>query len=321
MRKVIGIGETVLDIIFRDEQPIKAVPGGSAFNAIVSLGRSGVPASMISETGNDRVGRNIIAFLKENNVDTSHLNVYKESKTPLSLAFLNERNDAEYIFYKDHPNDRIEYAYPDIQPDDIVVFGSFFALNPVIRPEVVTFLNYAREKGAILYYDVNFRSSHLNELVKITPNLLENLELADIVRGSAEDFETLYKTRDAERVYRTQISFYSKKFIYTRASEPVELWDNDGFHKTYPVKTVNTVSTIGAGDNFNAGIVYGLIKNNITRQQIDTQLTEEQWDAVIACAMEFSEDCCKSISNNVSPEFGQLKKAELEKAMEETIES
>ena len=317
MRKVIGIGETVLDIIFRDEQPIKAVPGGSAFNAIVSLGRSGVPASMISETGNDRVGRNIIEFLKENNVDTSHLNVYRESKTPLSLAFLNERNDAEYIFYKDHQNDRIEYAYPDIQPDDIVVFGSFFALNPVIRPEVVTFLNYAREKGAILYYDVNFRSSHLNELVKITPNLLENLEMADIVRGSAEDFETLYKTSDAERVYRTQISFYSKKFIYTRASEPVELWDNGGFHKTYPVKTVNTVSTIGAGDNFNAGLVYGLIKNNITRQQIDTQLTEEQWDAVIACAMEFSEDCCKSISNNVSPEFGQQKKAELEKAMEE----
>jgi len=28
MRKVIGIGETVLDIIFRDEQPISALPGG-----------------------------------------------------------------------------------------------------------------------------------------------------------------------------------------------------------------------------------------------------------------------------------------------------
>ena len=29
MRQVIGIGETVLDIIFRDEQPISAWPGGS----------------------------------------------------------------------------------------------------------------------------------------------------------------------------------------------------------------------------------------------------------------------------------------------------
>ena len=51
MRKVIGIGETVLDIIFKNDQPIGAVPGGSVFNGIISLGRSGVPASFISETG------------------------------------------------------------------------------------------------------------------------------------------------------------------------------------------------------------------------------------------------------------------------------
>ena len=136
MRKVIGIGETVLDIIFRDGQPISAIPGGSAYNAIVSLGRSGVKASMISETGNDRVGKMITRFLEENGVDASYIHVYPTSKSPISLAFLNERNDAEYIFYKDHPNDRIEYVYPDIYPDDIVLFGSYFALNAVIRPQV-----------------------------------------------------------------------------------------------------------------------------------------------------------------------------------------
>ena len=66
MRKVIGIGETVLDIIFRNEQPISAIPGGSTFNAIISLGRSGIETGFISETGNDRVGRNIIQFLRDN---------------------------------------------------------------------------------------------------------------------------------------------------------------------------------------------------------------------------------------------------------------
>lgn len=168
MRKVIGIGETVLDIIFRDEQPISAVPGGSTFNAMVSLGRSGVKGSMISETGNDRIGHNIIGFLEKNGVDASNINVYPESKSPLSLAFLNEQNDAEYIFYKDHPNDRIDYIYPDIQPDDIVLYGSYFALNPVIRSQVYALLDYARQHGAILYYDVNFRASHQNEVMKIT---------------------------------------------------------------------------------------------------------------------------------------------------------
>lgn len=41
MRKVIGIGETILDILFRDGQPQAAVPGGSVYNAVISLGRMG----------------------------------------------------------------------------------------------------------------------------------------------------------------------------------------------------------------------------------------------------------------------------------------
>ena len=181
MRKVIGIGETVLDIIFKNDQPMAAVPGGSVFNGIISLGRSGIDASFISETGNDRVGKKIINFLKDNNVNTDNINVYPESKSPVSLAFLNERNDAEYVFYKDHPRDQLDFIYPDVQKDDIVMFGSYYAVNPVIRPQVVAFLDYARNHGAILYYDVNFRSAHKNEVMKLTSNILENLEYADYV--------------------------------------------------------------------------------------------------------------------------------------------
>lgn len=53
MRKVIGIGETILDIIFKNNQPHTAVPGGSTFNGLISLGRLGVPVSFISEVGNE----------------------------------------------------------------------------------------------------------------------------------------------------------------------------------------------------------------------------------------------------------------------------
>ena len=42
MRKVIGIGETILDIIFREGRPYIAMPGGSVFNTLVSLSRVGV---------------------------------------------------------------------------------------------------------------------------------------------------------------------------------------------------------------------------------------------------------------------------------------
>jgi fructokinase len=306
MRKVIGIGETVLDIIFKNDQPTAAVPGGSVFNALISLGRSGVKAAFISETGNDRVGRTIINFLKENGVDGQSVYVYPDSKSPISLAFLNERNDAEYIFYKDHPNDRLEFTFPDIQPDDIVLFGSYYAVNPVIRPQVMGFLDYARQHGAILYYDVNFRAAHKNEVMKLTPNILENLEFADIVRGSTEDFEVMFRKSDPDAIYRSQIAFYTRNFICTRGAQPVELRADGGLKKQYPVETSGeTVSTIGAGDNFNAGFAYGLIKHNIRRADIEQGLSEEQWDQVIGCAQQFSANVCKSINNYVSPEFGR----------------
>lgn len=311
MRHVIGIGETVLDIIFKEDQPVGAVPGGSVFNSIISLGRSGISCSFISETGNDRVGQRILAFLRENGVDASCVYVYPDSKSPISLAFLNDHNDAEYLFYKDHPHDRLEFTYPDIQPDDIVMFGSYFAVNPVIRPQVMAFLEYARQRGALLYYDVNFRASHRSEVMKLTPNILENLEMADIVRGSVEDFEVMFRMTDPDQVYRSQIAFYTKKFICTRGAQPLVLRAENNFKKEYQVESTETVSTVGAGDNFNAGLVYGLIANHITRQQIEQGLSEAQWDSIVSSALRFSANVCQRIDNYVSPEFGAQMKAAL----------
>lgn len=304
MRKVIGIGETVLDIIFRNDEPIGAVPGGSVFNGIISLGRAGVPTTFISSTGSDRVGQRIIRFLQENGVDHSQINVYPGSKSPISLAFLNEDNDADYVFYKDHPHDQLDFSYPDVQPDDVVMFGSFYAVNPVIRPQVQGFLEYARNKGAILYYDVNFRASHQQEVIKITPYLLENLELAHVVRGSVDDFEVLFKKKDADAIYRSDVAFYSKKFICTNGAQPVQLRAENALRKEYPVIKTSTVSTIGAGDNFNAGFVYGLIKSKVSREMMEQALPEKLWDQLIAHAQQFSANCCQSIDNSIDKAFG-----------------
>jgi fructokinase len=312
MRKIIGIGETVLDIIFKGKQPIQAVPGGSAFNTIISIGRAGIPAMFIGETGNDRVGEWVRSFLEENHVDASALNIFPDSRSPLSLAFLDENGNADYLFYKDHPHDKIDFNYPTIEPDDVVVFGSFFAINPVVRPQVAGFLEYAHQQGAILYYDVNYRASHRTDLLRVTPNIIENLELADIVRGSNEDFEIMYRKTSADAVFKAEISFYTNNFIYTRGGEPVEVRDKSGFAKQYAVPdNEQVVSTIGAGDNFNAGFLFGLIKYGITREQVVSGLTEQQWDQLIESAQQFSANVCQRLDNSISLEFGAAMKASL----------
>lgn len=312
MRKIIGIGETVLDIIFKGKQPIQAVPGGSAFNTIISIGRAGIPTMFIGETGNDKVGEWVRSFLEENHVDASALNIFPDSRSPLSLAFLDENGNADYLFYKDHPHDKIDFNYPTIEPDDVVVFGSFFAINPVVRPQVAGFLEYAHQQGAILYYDVNYRASHRNDLLRVTPNIIENLELADIVRGSNEDFEIMYRKTSADAVFKAEISFYTHNFIYTRGAEPVEVRDKSGFAKQYAVPAnEQVVSTIGAGDNFNAGFLFGLVKYGITREQVENGLTEQQWDQLIESAQRFSANVCQRLDNSISPEFGEEMKASL----------
>ena len=303
MRKVIGIGETKLDNIFRNAQPSAAVPGGSVFNGIVSLSRTGVPVCFISETGNDHVGNIILRFMRDNHISTDYVNVFPDGKSPVSLAFLDDNSDAEYIFYKDYPKQRLDVIYPKLEEDDIVVIGSYYALNPVLREKVLELLDQAREKKAIVYYDPNFRSSHKEEAIKLAPTIIENLEYADIVRGSLEDFLYMYNMQDIDKIYKDKIKFYCPRFICTAGAEKVALRTNL-VNKDYPIEPLQAVSTIGAGDNFNAGLIYGLLKYDVRYRDLNN-LNEEIWDKIIQCGKDFAAEVCRSFSNSVSVEFAQ----------------
>ena len=304
MRKIIGIGETILDILFRDGKPQAAVPGGSVYNGIVSLGRMGMDVTFISETGNDMVGRIILDNMRENGVKTDSVNVFPDDKSPVSLAFLNERNDAEYIFYKDYPKLRLDVKMPEIGKDDILMIGSYYAVSPLLRDKIKEVMDKAKDNGAIIYYDVNFRSNHVSEAIKLMPTVLENFEYADILRGSTEDFQNLFKINDPDKVYKNNVGFYCRNFICTDADKDIHLYTGS-FRKTYAVEPIKTVSTIGAGDNFNAGVLYGLVKNNIGKEDLPN-LSETDWDKVIRCGMDFSAEVCRSVNNSVSKEFAAL---------------
>lgn len=306
MRKVIGIGETIMDIIFKDGKPTAAVPGGSVFNGIISLGRLGVPVSLISETGNDRVGDLIVDFLEDNGVEHKGVIQYQNGRSAISLAWLNEKNDAEYMFYKDYPSARLEVSWPEINSDDIVMMGSYFVLNPVLRPKVKDFLDYAREHGALIYYDFNFRSSHKHEAIKIYADMLENLEYTDIVRGSVEDLENLFGNGDAAKVYKREIEFYCKNFLCTDAGGDIKLI-TPSVSMDFKVDKIPTVSTIGAGDNFNAGVVYGFIKYGVRRNDL-ANLDEDTWTKIIQCGKDLAADVCQSFNNSISKEFAEAYK-------------
>lgn len=301
MGKVFGIGETVFDILFKENAPVGAVPGGSVYNSIVSLGRVGVPAAFISEVGNDRVGEIIVEHLRDSGVDTTAICCFADGKSPLSLAFLNEQGDADYIFYKDYPANRLAVEFPTLTKDDIVLCGSYFVLNPVLRSKVKPFLQKAREQGATIYYDINFRRNHIHEREALLPAIIENMELATIVRGSADDFRYLFNTVDGAEVYTSHIAPHCKNFIFTAGSGPVTLF-TPSFTAQYPVEQVQVRSTVGAGDNFNAGVVYGLWRGGIGHGNVPA-LSREEWDKIMRYGLRFSAHACTLLENYVDKEW------------------
>ncbi|MBQ9477482.1 MAG: carbohydrate kinase [Bacteroidales bacterium] len=310
MRSITGIGETVLDIVFKEDRPQAAVPGGSTFNAMISLGRTAgvrfpeVPIRMVSEVGDDHVADIITAFMARNGVDSSAVTRRKDSKSHISLAFLDADNNARYSFYKDHAHAQLDpenLSGIRFCKDDLVLFGSYFAVNPLLRSFTEGLLRTAHDSGAILYYDINFRRPHRDQLAEILPRIEENCRLSDFVRGSSEDFYILYGTDDPETVYRKYISPLCPEFICTCGPDPVHVFSH-GRHMSFDAEKTHTVSTIGAGDNFNAGFVYGLLAEDIRKDEC-AKLSEAQWAALVRTAGRFAAEACRSLDNYVPEGF------------------
>jgi len=307
MRKIIGIGETILDIIFRNNQPEKAVPGGSVFNCMVSLARCGIPALFISELGDDKVGDLVKDFMSKNHLSTEYID-FDDYTTPLSLAFLDEQQNASYQFFSDYRSlkeDRIQIEFPEIQADDILILGSYFAVyngwQNCLQKRIGRLLKYAEKQKAIIYYDINFREAHAKERSNLRPIFQRNFKYSTIVRCSAEDLEMLYPRKTVTEVYQKYIAPHCKNFIVTQGEKEI-LLKTETFEKSYPVEAFVPVSTIGAGDNFNAGLLFGLMQEKILLEDLKN-LPENQWDKLIGFGQRFAAAVCRSMENYVGNDF------------------
>ena len=300
MQKIYTVGETLLDIIFKGLEPQTAKPGGSAFNASITLGRLGTPINFISEMGNDKVGDMIQDFMEKNGVEANYISRYSHGQSAIALAFLDEKSDAEYQFYKDYPAQRLAMKFPEFQKDDLFMFGSFYALDPGIRPRVKELLELADRAGATIMYDPNFRSNHAPERDDLVPVIKENMRYATLVRASNEDLVNIFETESPDEAWE-KVGSYTDALVYTANAGGVYLrTDSLSFHME--VERIEPVSTIGAGDTFNAGLLYGLWKSGYKREQIK-MLDQSQWEGLIRTAIQFSREVCLSYENYLPLDF------------------
>ena len=298
---IYAIGETVMDILFKEDKPIDAVPGGSAFNSVISIGRVGVPCAFIGYTGKDHVGDLTVDFLKANGVDVRYFEQKDKVKSCISLAFLDELGDAHYVFYKDTPvsNSLLDRKL-EFLPGDALLLGSYYAVSAGTRSQIKGVLDAAVAAGVTVYYDLNFRSSHKDELPELMPAILDNFRRATVVRGSADDFEVMWGERDARKIYKEHIARYCRIFICTSGAgritvcTPDDAWDFD------VQQVADVVSTVGAGDNFNAGFLCAL-----SRRQMSLAGSIEKVDMapLIESGVRFASAVCRSTENYVPVSF------------------
>jgi len=260
---IYAIGESLLDIIFSDEDTVSAKPGGSMLNACISLGRLGHHVHFLTEFGNDKAGDRIAAFLKDNNVNSEFSIQHIGHKTTLALAWLDKSGNASYSFYQDLPEEAPKIQIPEFKRGDILLFGSFYSLRQRNRGNIEKLLTSARNGGATIIYDPNIRPSKIQDTSETRDQIYGLIDKADIVKGSDEDFIYIYQSNDQSEIIKRLLQ-HGALFFLTSGKNGVDIiYHGRVIHHEIP--DIVPVSTIGAGDNFNAGIIHALLSNHITK--------------------------------------------------------
>ena len=126
--------------------------------------------------------------------------------------------------------------------------------------------------------------------------------MASIIRGSDEDFQNIFGASSPDKAWDV-IKNYCNCMVYTASSEGVFVRTTN-FEGRFTVRKIKPVSTIGAGDNFNAGMIAAIYKNGITRDQL-AEMGEDMWSKVISSGVDFASDVCMSYENYISEEFAE----------------
>lgn len=287
-RKIIIIGESSLEILFTDDIPGESFPGGVLLNAAARLGSDGRQVSFVSEAANDHVGDIIVNFLQSNGVDVRSIDRYTEGTTPVKLIFNGaEGQTGSSVRYGSYPLESFGVVWPRTDPDDILVFGGNYCVDPRGHDRIYDIVKYAAERHAIVVYVPNFDMNRVHRITKVMPAILENFESSNIVVTRTADLRDIFNKENAAKAFSDHVSFYS--FNMVNYDSPTG--SLDFFHR----KSVDKANAGQRQENrhwfaaFVAGIIDALIKNDVTSATIDN-IENETAVKIIQEAKSFAEN-------------------------------
>lgn len=299
MRKVIAIGELNLDIIYRNNIPVSSFMGGRIMNMASSLAVAGIQVFAVSECGADGTGDMIIKFLSEQGADVNSVDRYTDGETPLSVII--ENDIVSVVNYGRYPSDRFDVVWPRIDEDDIVVFGSFYSLDPELRERLFEMITYAAERKAVIVYLPGFRNKRNIRITKVMTAVFENLEISNIVIGHQEEMKWIFGEENPEKLYKDRIAFYTPNYLHVDNNGTLSLFSGL-LRKSVPGSVGNYADGLGWNSGFCAGIIYGILKNDIKHDGID-QIDDAKWSDIIRAGYAFAANAAANGNNSISVDF------------------
>lgn len=299
---VYTLGESLLDIIISSMDNVIAKPGGAMLNAAVSLGRSDINVSLVTELGDDSTSVQIMSFLQSNNVATNFIHSYEDNNASLAIALLDENKKPKYTFIKNYPDNRNISKIPDFQNGDILLFGSLYSLDKKIRNSILSIVNSAHKQNVKIIYDPNIRNAHHLADDDNMNSVHQNIKLSNIIKGSDEDFTNIFDSSD----HKIQISELRKLnksalIIITLGADGV-IADFAGQLIKLPAIETDILSTVGAGDAFNAGIISALEQQKFKNKRLKNLQLDSLKD-VLDEGLKYSALVCSTLDNYIPKEL------------------
>lgn len=209
MKQIICIGELSLDIVLDEHgNTLGDMPGGRIANAAMILGRGGANVLMASEAATDIPGDIVVGRLESAGVDLRSVDRPTEQRTPIHIM-----QAPRLTRYEDYPEQAFDIIWPRIEEGDIIVFGGYYALDKRMRGRMSKLLANAAERKAVMVYLPGYLPELEPRITRVMPEILENLEMADIVVSRTADLAQIFGDSDAADSYRDHVSFYCRSLV------------------------------------------------------------------------------------------------------------
>jgi fructokinase len=259
---LLSCGDALIDFL-----PVKSVDGrdaivpvvgGSCLNIAIGMARLGVPAGFVGGVSTDLFGRMINDHALASAVE---LRYATRSDHQSTLAFVRSvAGEPQYAFYDEGTASRNwVYRSGSISFDavDAIHVGSTTLVDETGAAQTLALVRDARGSSTISF-DPNCRPNLVGDKPRYVARMAEFAAVADIIRMSDVDFGYLYGEEDYAGRAQAMIAAGASLVVVTRGMHGVQAWHSEAGALQVEAPTVRVMDTIGAGDSFQAALLFAL---------------------------------------------------------------